>query len=42
MGEYYQAALPDSRLTRYPAEGHFIFYSRATEILVTMADWKLP
>lgn len=38
MGEYYDAALPDSRLTRYPGEGHFIFYSRAAEILATLVD----
>ena len=38
MGEYYHAALPHSRLRRYPGEGHLIFYSHAPEILATLVD----
>ncbi len=33
MGEYYRDAIPSTEATFYEGEGHFIMYSRATEIL---------
>ena len=37
MGQYLAQAIPGSRLTVYPAEGHMIFYSHWREILDTLA-----
>lgn len=37
MGEYYHEAIPQSEATFYEGEGHFIIYSRAEEILRTLA-----
>ncbi|MGB8361722.1 MAG: alpha/beta hydrolase [Acidimicrobiia bacterium] len=37
MGEYYREAIPQSEATFYEGEGHFIIYSRAEEILRTLA-----
>jgi len=37
MGQYLAKAIPGSRLTVYPAEGHMIFYRHWREILDTLA-----
>jgi pimeloyl-ACP methyl ester carboxylesterase len=38
MGEYYRDEIPNSEATFYDGEGHFIMYSRATEILRKLAQ----
>ena len=38
MGEYYAHAIPECDSKFYPGEGHFIFYSRAEEILRTLTS----
>ena len=38
MGEYYAYAIPECDFKFYPGEGHFIFYSRAEEILRTLTS----
>ena len=35
MGKWYRDTIPDSELTVYKGEGHFIMYTRAEEILST-------
>ena len=37
MGEYYRDAIPTTEATFYEGEGHFIMYSRANEILRSLA-----
>jgi pimeloyl-ACP methyl ester carboxylesterase len=37
MGEYYRDTIPGSRATFYRGEGHLIMYSRASEILGSLA-----
>ncbi len=37
MGEYYRDAIPTTDATFYKDEGHFIMYSRANEILRSLA-----
>jgi pimeloyl-ACP methyl ester carboxylesterase len=37
MGEYYRDAVPTTEATFYKDEGHFIMYSRANEILSSLA-----
>jgi len=37
MGEYYRDAIPTTEATFYQGEGHFIMYSRANEILRSLA-----
>lgn len=40
MGEYYRDAIPTSAATFYEGEGHFIMYSRATEILSSLVEGR--
>ena len=40
MGEYYRDAIPDTDATFYEGEGHFIMYSRANEILRSLAPTR--
>jgi len=37
MGEYYRDSIPTTEATFYKDEGHFIIYSRADEILSSLA-----
>ena len=39
MGEYYQQSIPNSKAVFYQDEGHFIMYSRASEILESLIDY---
>jgi pimeloyl-ACP methyl ester carboxylesterase len=38
MGEYYRDSIPGSRATFYRGEGHFIMYSRVSEILGSLRE----